>query len=66
LNQSGAGHISPIAAYDEPGDAFLILDQAAYKYPFTWVPAKNLFDAARTLDGARSRGLLLISGYRRQ
>jgi len=35
LKQSGAEHISPVGAYDEAQDAFLVLDEAAYKYPFT-------------------------------
>lgn len=62
LQQSGAGHISPIAAYDASSDTFLVLDEAAYRYPFTWVPAPLLYAAARTRDDARYRGLLLIEG----
>ena len=65
LQQSGAGHISPVGAYDENRDAFLVLDEAAYHYPFTWVPARLLYDAAHTTDAPnRFRGILLISGYR--
>lgn len=63
LNQSGAGHISAVGAYDESNDAFLVLDQAAYKYPFTWVPAKALYNASRTRDGDKSRGLLIVTNY---
>jgi len=62
LNQSGDGHISAIAAYDPTRDAFLVLDQAAYRYPFTWVPAPLLYQAVHTLDGTRYRGLLVIRG----
>ena len=65
LKQSGAGHISPIAAYDESRDAFLILDEAAYRYPFTWVPAPLLYEAVHTRAGDRYRGVLFISGYHR-
>jgi hypothetical protein len=62
LKQSGAGHISPIAAYDPTRDAFLVLDEAAYRYPFTWVPADLLYAAARTRADDRYRGLLLVEG----
>src|SRR5262249_43333794 len=58
LKQAGAGHISPIAAYDAGTDSFLVLDEAAYRYPFTWVPAELLFAAVRTEDGASYRGVL--------
>lgn len=61
LNQSGGGHISAVAAYDEARDAFLILDEAAYRYPFTWVPAPLLYQAVHTRAGQRFRGVLFIS-----
>lgn len=63
LAEEGAGHISPIAAYDAAKDAFLLLDEAGYKYPFTWVPAEQLYNAARTRDGSHYRGLLFIDRY---
>lgn len=62
LKQAGAGHISPIAAYDSTRDAFLILDEASYRYPFTWVPTQLLYAAARTRADDHYRGLLLIEG----
>lgn len=65
LKQSGAGHISAVGAYDEARDAFLVLDQAAYRYPFTWVPAALLYDAVHTRAGEHFRGLLFIYGYER-
>jgi hypothetical protein len=64
LKQAGAGHISPVAAYDESRDAFLVLDEAAYRYPFTWVPATLLYQAAHTRAGDHFRGVLFISGFR--
>jgi hypothetical protein len=64
LKQSGAGHISPIAAYDESRDAFLVLDEAAYRYPFTWIPAPLLYEATHTRAGDRFRGVLFISSDR--
>jgi hypothetical protein len=64
LNQSGAGHISSVAAYDRSRDAFLVLDEAAYRYPFTWVPTSLLYQAVHTRAGEHFRGVLFISGYR--
>jgi hypothetical protein len=64
LKQSGAGHISTVAAYDESRDAFLVLDEAAYRYPFTWVPAPLLYAAVHTRAGERFRGVLFISDAR--
>jgi hypothetical protein len=65
LKQAGAGHISPLGSYDEDRDAFLVLDEAAYHYPFTWVPARMLYEAMHTVDsGNRFRGVLFIHGYR--
>jgi hypothetical protein len=63
LKQSGVGHISPVGAYDETRDAFLILDSAAHKYPFTWVPTPLLYEAVRTRDGAQFRGVIFIQGH---
>jgi hypothetical protein len=63
LQQSGAGHISPVGAYDEARDSFLVLDQAGYKYPFTWVPTTLLYQAIHTRDGHRFRGILVIHAY---
>ena len=60
LNQTGAGHISAVGSYDPHRDAFLILDQAAYRYPWTWVPTQQLYDATRTLDGDTYRGVLFV------
>jgi hypothetical protein len=65
LEQEGAGHISPVAAYDAAEDSFLVLDEAAYRYPFTWVPAALLYSAVRTQDGDRFRGVLFVRGYYR-
>jgi len=63
LKQDGMGHISPVAAYDPRQDAFLILDEAAYRYPFTWVPAPLLYAAMHTQFAGRFRGALFIEGY---
>jgi hypothetical protein len=64
LNQSGAGHISTVAAYDEAHDAFLVLDEAAYRYPFTWIPTPLLYEAVHTRAGEHFRGVLFVSAPR--
>jgi hypothetical protein len=64
LGQERGGHISPLAAYDEKTDRFLILDVARYKYPPVWVTASDLFDAMNTTDGDnenKTRGYVLVS-----
>lgn len=63
LKQSGAGHISAVGAYDEARDAFLVLDEAAYRYPFTWVPAALLYKAVHTRADKRYRGVLFVQRY---
>ena len=62
LHQVGGGHISPVAAYDRASDSFLILDVAAQKYPFTWVPAAALWQAMSGIDkgSGLTRGFALI------
>jgi len=50
LGQAGAGHISPLAAWDQDTKRFLVLDTAAYRYPPTWVTATDLWAAMDTKD----------------
>ncbi|MFY9970859.1 MAG: phytochelatin synthase family protein [Roseiarcus sp.] len=64
LGEVIGGHISPLAAYDEKSDRFLILDVARYKYPPVWVKTADLFDAMNTPDSDndnKTRGYVLIS-----
>jgi hypothetical protein len=63
LKQAGAGHISPVGAFDLETDRVLILDVATQKYPYTWVPMSMLWAAMNTLDAdsGESRGYLLVS-----
>lgn len=67
LGQHGGGHISPLAAYSASTDRFLILDVAAYRYPPTWVPAVDLWNAMNTVDttSGQTRGFAVIQGTRR-
>lgn len=62
LGQDGAGHVSPIGAYDPQTDSVLVLDVARYKYPPVWVPLPLLFDAMRGSDpgSGRSRGIVTV------
>lgn len=63
LGQSGDGHISPAAAYDEASDSVLILDVARYKYPPVWVPLTMLHAAMLRpdADSGRARGMLILA-----
>ena len=63
LGQPKLGHISPIAAYDRDTDSVLIIDTAAHKYPFTWVPLNTLHSAMNTIDSSsgKARGLVEVS-----
>jgi Phytochelatin synthase len=64
LGQEIGGHISPLAAYDDKADRFLVLDVARYKYPPVWVKASDLFDAMNTVDSVnagKTRGYVLVT-----
>ena len=63
IGQESGGHISPLGAYDEETDRFLILDVSRYKYPPVWVEAAVLFDAMNTVDSDnfdRTRGYVSV------
>ena len=63
IGQERGGHISPIAAYNEQSDRFLILDVSRYKYPPVWVSAETLWEAINTIDSAsnETRGFVLVN-----
>jgi len=63
IGQERGGHISPLAAYHQPSDRFLILDVSRYKYPPVWVRAEDLWQAMATTDSAsgKTRGFVLVS-----
>lgn len=61
LDQEGHGHFSPIAAYNERTDRFLMLDVARYKYPAYWVKTADLWKAVFTQDADRYRGVIIIN-----
>jgi hypothetical protein len=62
MGEEGGGHISPIAAYHQPSDRFLVLDVSRYKYPPVWVKAEQLWQATKTIDSTskKTRGLVLV------
>lgn len=63
IGQEKGGHISPLGAYDEDTDRFLILDVSRYKYPPVWVEAATLFDAMNTVDSdnaGKTRGYVSV------
>jgi hypothetical protein len=64
LDEGRGGHFSPLGAYDEKEDRFLMLDVARYKYPPAWVKAADLFAAMNTPDPdneGKTRGYAIIS-----
>jgi len=60
LGQEGGGHISPLGAYDEQSDSFLILDVNPNGHRWVWAPAPVLIHAMRTFDEVENRGYLLV------
>lgn len=63
IGQETGGHISPLAAYNEAADRFLIMDVSRYKYPPVWVKAADLYKAMNTVDSAsgKTRGFVFVS-----
>lgn len=63
IGQEKGGHISPLAAYNEETDRFLILDVSRYKYPPVWVKTADLWKAMATTtsDSGKTRGFVFVS-----
>lgn len=61
LNQPGGGHISPLGAYHQASDSFLVMDVTPNKADWVWVKAELLLNAMRTFDTVNNRGYLLLS-----
>ncbi len=62
VGQESGGHVSPLAAYHEAADRFLILDVSQYKYPPVWIPATLLWKAMSETDNSshQSRGYVVV------
>ncbi len=56
LGQVGGGHFSPLGAYDEESDSFLLMDVNPNLANWVWVKSTDLINAMR-----EDRGYLLIS-----
>jgi len=66
LGQTGGGHFSPVAAYDEDTDSALVLDVARFKYPPFWVALPLLWKAMATStepSSGRPRGYALVQRH---
>jgi hypothetical protein len=63
LGQERGGHISPLAAYNQLTDRFLIMDVSRYKYPPVWVKTADLWKAMNTVDttAGKTRGFVFVS-----
>ncbi|MER3492556.1 MAG: glutathione gamma-glutamylcysteinyltransferase [Mastigocladus sp. ERB_26_2] len=63
FGQEKGGHISPLAAYNEQTDRFLIMDVSRYKYPPVWVKTTDLWKAMNTVDSVsgKTRGFIFVS-----
>ena len=63
LNQPGGGHISPLGAYHEPTDSFLIMDVTPNKADWVWVNADVLMQSMNTLDNKKYRGFVMVKEF---
>jgi hypothetical protein len=63
IGQDGAGHVSPIGAYDAETDRALVLDVAKYKYPPVWMTLADLYKAINTIDSSsnKTRGIVVVT-----
>lgn len=63
IGQEKGGHISPLGAYNEQTDRFLIMDVSRYKYPPIWVKTADLWKAMATPDAVsgKTRGFVFVS-----
>ncbi|CAN8070004.1 unnamed protein product [Agarophyton chilense] len=62
LGQTGTGHFSPVAAYDENTDSVLVLDVARFKYGPHWVHLPDLVEATKPTDSSTGlpRGFMTL------
>jgi len=59
--QGRSGHMSPLGAYDQKSDSFLVMDVNPNQAGWVWVPAGLLGKAMRSKDVAENRGYLLVA-----
>lgn len=63
VGQQGGGHISPLGAYDNATDSFLVLDVNPSAAGWVWMPAITLIKGMRTFDTVENRGYVLVSPH---
>ena len=63
VGQPPGSHFSPLGAYDDASDSFLVLDVARYKFPPVWITTADLYDAMNTFDAesGKTRGFIVVS-----
>lgn len=61
VEQQGGGHFSPVAAYDQKTDSFLVMDVNSAKYPWAWLDADLLIKSMNTKDIDAYRGYAVIT-----
>lgn len=60
VGQRGGGHISPLGAYDEASDSFLVLDVNPSAAGWVWIPAATLIKSMRSFDTVENRGFVEV------
>jgi hypothetical protein len=63
VGQQGPPHISPLGAYDDQSDSFLVLDVNPTRAGWVWMPAATLVKGMRTSDAVENRGYILIEAH---
>lgn len=60
LKQQGAGHFSPLVAYHQNSDSFLIMDVSNTYQNWAWVSSRALLEAMATADINQNRGFVTV------
>jgi len=60
VGQQGGGHVSPVGAYDQLSDSFLVLDVNPTNAGWVWMPTSVLVKGMRTFDTIENRGYILV------
>jgi len=63
VGQQGFAHISPLGAYDDQSDSFLVLDVNPASASWVWMPTATLVKGMRTFDTVENRGYILIETH---
>lgn len=63
VGQQGPPHISPLGAYDDQSDSFLVLDVNPASASWVWTPTATLVKGMRTFDTVENRGYILIEAH---